>query len=221
MVRIFSKKKSIRKVKKQVHTINKYDMKNKIGGVVSQKMGTDLLDLDQEEDKILKDFHSMENRLKGLKNVHKIENFISKYFYHLTKSTDKVELSLEKSVVDFSDFDINSIYIVSFSKSLKNMCNVYLDEDLPDFIKNEYLLKLKDKVGALIVLYDTDSNVLKDLFINSFIRTYADMIFFDLIDKKIFDTFSYIGCKANIKIETDEYLLCLDRTVLWNEFKSY
>lgn len=79
MVRVFSKKISNRKELKQVRTINKKNTKNntknmktKVGGV-SQKITKDILDLDQEEDKILKDFQMMENRLKGLKNVHKIQ----------------------------------------------------------------------------------------------------------------------------------------------------
>ncbi len=70
MVRIFSKKITVRKGVKKNLTHNRN--KNKVGGV-SHKMSTDILDLDQEEDKILKDFQMMENRLKGLKNVQKIQ----------------------------------------------------------------------------------------------------------------------------------------------------
>jgi len=70
MVRIFSKKISVRKGRKIVNTHHR--IKNKVGGV-SYKMSTDILDLDQEEDKILKDFQIMENRLKGLKNIQKTQ----------------------------------------------------------------------------------------------------------------------------------------------------
>jgi hypothetical protein len=74
MVRIFSKKSSGRKGKKMARTYiyNRNSKETKVGGV-SQKMGSDIMDLDQEEDKILKDFQTMENRLKGLKNIQKIQ----------------------------------------------------------------------------------------------------------------------------------------------------
>lgn len=72
MVRSFSKKISSRKQGKKSNTHHNNFSKTKVGGV-SQKMSTDILDLDQEEDKILKDFQVMENRLKGLKNVNKIQ----------------------------------------------------------------------------------------------------------------------------------------------------
>ena len=51
MVRIFSKKISVRKGRKIVNTHHR--IKNKVGGV-SYKMSTDILDLDQEEDKFIR-----------------------------------------------------------------------------------------------------------------------------------------------------------------------
>lgn len=157
----------------------------------------------------------------NLKNIDKILNFINRYFSHLESSSEKIEFTLDKPDINFDIFDKRKIYTVSMSNNFKNLCNIYIDEELPDFTKNEYLLRLKEKVGALLIIYDTETDSTREIFINSFIRTYADMIFFDKIDKKIYDTFSYIGCKANIKIDINDYLLCLDRTVLWSEFKSF
>lgn len=155
------------------------------------------------------------------KNTNKINSFIAKYFNHLKTTDTKIEITLDNPSISFDNLDKNNVYTISLSKTLKHSCNIYIDEDLPDFVKNEYLLQLKEKVGAVVVYLDSESESTKTIFINNFLRTYADIIFFDKVDKKIFDTFSYIGCKSNIQIDIDKYLLCLDRTVLWNEFKSY
>lgn len=154
-------------------------------------------------------------------SVNRIQSYITKYFYHLKKSELKTSIDLDDTTYNFELYNKNTLYTVALSKSLKDYSNIYLDEDLPDFVKNEFILKLKEHVGAIVILIDSSSEILEKLFVNSFIRTYADAIFFDRIDKKIYDTFSYIGCKSNIQIDIDNYLLCLDRTVLWSDFKAY
>jgi hypothetical protein len=157
----------------------------------------------------------------GKERLPYLYKFIEKYVFHLDKCKDKFEYTLENTVFNYNELSKNKYYIVSLSESYNDISNIIIDKNLPDFVKNEFILKIKEHGGLFIFLFDNKDENAADIFCNTFVRTFADFIIFDDISKSIFDSFAYIGCKTNVKIIVDDYLLVLDRTVLWNDFKAY
>lgn len=154
-------------------------------------------------------------------NYNTINNFINKYFYNLKMSQDKINFDFENSSIDYNKFTKDNLYSVSLSKSLKDKVNVYIEEDFNEFVKNEFMLALKEHVGAMVIFVDIeDENVTDKVYKNCF-RSYSDLIFVDKVNKKLYDTFPYLGCRTNVKINIDDYLMVIDRTTVWTDIKSY
>lgn len=154
-------------------------------------------------------------------NMESMRLFVKKYFYYLNKPDIKMNFDFENSSIDFTKFDKNTVYTVALTESLKNDCDIYIDKDFDGFVKNEYLLKLREHTGALIIFLDSEDPNLAKLFKNNFVRSYSEVIFFDNLNKNLYDIFSYIGCNTNVKINTGDYMMTVDRTEVWTDIKAY
>jgi len=155
------------------------------------------------------------------KNFEHIDRFINRYFFHLNLSNDKLNFDFENSNIDFSKFNKDSLYTISLSKSLKDKVNIYIEDEFNEFVKNEFLLTLKEHVGAMVIFVDIgDENISQKIYENCF-RSYSDLVFVDKVNKNLYDTFPYLGCRTNVKIDINDYLMVIDRTTVWTDIKSY
>lgn len=133
-----------------------------------------------------------------------------KYFNHLEKPTEKIEINLN-GIYELSSISKNKIYTICVDETDID-CDINIINMNVNFVFNELMHLLKEKAGA--ILFYT-SSLSKE---NSFLKSYCDLFFCNhsILSENIKEI---APLNLIVNLEISDYILNIDKTTQNSELK--